>query len=369
MSNKIRVGVIGANPNGSWGTYAHLPALAALDNFETTAVATSHQQTADETAAKFSVANAFGDPQALVEHPDVDVVSICVRVPAHFELVEMALKAGKHVYCEWPLARNSEEAKKLQAMAAETQQVTMIGLQSRHSPVLNYVKDLLASDSASGGIGKVYACQLNHSVDWMPALPASLTYLQDFSSGAHMLSIPGGHSLDAVRWLFGEFKEMSAFLATQITEIDVVDTGEKFSRTSPDQILVSGITTKEVMASVRIQGSSPLGTGVALEINGAKGDLVVKVAAKGRGIQMTDASLYRTTESGDLELMSVPEHYYGIPESIRYNPAMNVARSYQSMAKAIAGKQPVPNFETAVSLHETLDAITQCAKQRKYNIA
>src|SRR3546814_20345515 len=107
--SKVRVGVIGANLQGSWGASAHLPALAALDELETVAVATSHMESAKATAARYGVAHAFDDPRKLAEHPDVDVVSVCVRVPAHRELVMLALEAGKHVYCEWPLGRDTDE--------------------------------------------------------------------------------------------------------------------------------------------------------------------------------------------------------------------------------------------------------------------
>src|SRR3546814_5692300 len=59
------------------------------------------------------------DPRKLAEHPHVDVVSVCVRVPAHRELVMLALEAGKHVYCEWPLGRDTDEAAELERFARE----------------------------------------------------------------------------------------------------------------------------------------------------------------------------------------------------------------------------------------------------------
>lgn len=362
MTTPIRVGIIGANPNGSWGTRAHLPALAALDDFAITAVATSHQDTADATARQFGAPFAFGDPSQLVALPEVDVVSVCVRVPAHFELVKMALEAGKHVYCEWPLARNVAEARELCQMAdAHPHQVTMIGLQARHAPALHYVRDLLAA----GEIGRVLACSLNHSVDWMPMLPSSLTYLQDFASGAHMLSIPGGHSIDAVRWLLGEFQQVSALVTTQIPAITVVDSGEKFPRTSPDQVLLSGIAGDGVITSVRIQGGSPHGTGVVMEINGDKGDLVIRAEAGGRGIQMTDLRVHKTTGAGQLTALDIPEAYFKVPASIRANPPLNLAKSYQALAGAIRHGDRVPNFHDALSLHQLLDELMTASRERR----
>src|SRR3546814_5176530 len=100
-------------------------------------------ESAKATAARYGVAHAFDDPRKLAEHPDVDVVSVCVRVPAHRELVMLALEAGKHVYCEWPLGRDTDEAAELERFARERGVTHMVGLQARNSPVLAYVRDLL----------------------------------------------------------------------------------------------------------------------------------------------------------------------------------------------------------------------------------
>src|SRR6266436_3868898 len=94
---KIRVGIIGANVRNGWARDAHIPALSALPDFEITAVSTSRQETADETAKHFGIPHAFADPYKMVQHPDVYLVSIYVRVPFHHQLGVAALNAGKHL--------------------------------------------------------------------------------------------------------------------------------------------------------------------------------------------------------------------------------------------------------------------------------
>jgi predicted dehydrogenase len=84
--------------SNGWGRDAHLPALSALPEFGITAVSTSRQETADETARHFGIPLAFAEPYKMVQHPDVDLVSICVRVPFHHQLGMAALNAGKHLY-------------------------------------------------------------------------------------------------------------------------------------------------------------------------------------------------------------------------------------------------------------------------------
>ena len=359
MADKLRVGVIGANLQGSWGVGAHLPALAALDGIEAVAVATSRQETADATARQFGIGHAFGDPASLIAHPDVDVVAICVRVPAHRDLVLQAIAAGKHVYCEWPLARDTAEARMLLEAAEKAGIVHMIGLQSRSSPVLNHARALIAA----GEIGTVRSAGLVHSSDWISTVYPGTEYLQDRTSGAHFLSIPGGHSIDALTWLLGQFGRLTSVVETSLKDLTVLGSGAPITRTSADQILVAGVLESGVVASVRLSGAASPGTGVRLEISGDKGDLVVMAAPGGRGIQMSDLSLHRSTGMGELEPVEVPAQYFHTPASLRANPPMNVGEAYLQLAAAIAGGQKAsPDFADAVRLHELLDRVEASAR-------
>src|SRR5438309_7760454 len=117
-AKKIRVGIIGANPDRGWAAQAHIPALKSLaDDFEITALSTTRRQSAEAAGKLFGVPNTFDNHQDLVNSPDVDVVVITVKVPYHLELVRAALEAGKAVYCEWPLGNGLKEAQTLAALA------------------------------------------------------------------------------------------------------------------------------------------------------------------------------------------------------------------------------------------------------------
>ena len=77
-AEKLRVGIVGANPDRGWGTTVHVPALRALpEEFEISAVCTTRQDSAEETARRFGIAGAYDDYRALVRDPDVDIVAIC----------------------------------------------------------------------------------------------------------------------------------------------------------------------------------------------------------------------------------------------------------------------------------------------------
>src|SRR5213080_69080 len=101
MEPKIRVGIVGATVTvggSGWGAHAHVPALHSLPDYELKAVCTAHEETARESAAKFGAELAFHDIDEMVNHPDIDVVAVSVRVPGHYPLVMKSLQAGKATF-------------------------------------------------------------------------------------------------------------------------------------------------------------------------------------------------------------------------------------------------------------------------------
>jgi len=74
-----------------------------------------------------------------------------VKVPDHYVPVMAAIEAGKHVYCEWPLGRNTDEAARMLTAAERKGVRHAVGLQGQVSPAIDYMKDLIAD----GYIGRV----------------------------------------------------------------------------------------------------------------------------------------------------------------------------------------------------------------------
>jgi predicted dehydrogenase len=85
---------------------------------------------------------AFSDAEKLAQHPNVDLVTVSVKVPDHYLPVMAA--AGKHVFCEWPLGRDTDEATRMLAAAERKGIQHAVGLQGQMSPAINYTKDLIA---------------------------------------------------------------------------------------------------------------------------------------------------------------------------------------------------------------------------------
>src|SRR5256714_1989633 len=204
-SHKIRVGIIGANPDRGWAKQAHIPALKSLsDDFEITALSTSRRESAAAAGKLFGVPLAFDNHHDLVNSAAVDVVAITVKVPYHFELAADALTAGKAVYCEWPLGNGLEEAERLAALAEKKGVLAVVGLQARSAPSVAYVHELIKQGYVGDGLSTTV---IGSGMGWGPAMQHCEAYTADIKNGATMLSIPLGHTLDALCYCLGEVRE------------------------------------------------------------------------------------------------------------------------------------------------------------------
>src|SRR5437867_7782616 len=232
-AKRIRVGIIGANPDRGWAAQAHIPALKSLSaDFAITALSTSRRESADAASKLFGVPVAFDNHDDLVNSAEVDVVAITVKVPHHFELATAALAAGKAVYCEWPLGNGLQEAERLAAHAKKKGVLAVAGLQARAAPPVAYVRDLIRQ----GYVGEVLSTTLIGSgMGWGPTVEPYNAYLNDKNNGATMLSVPLGHAADALCHCVGEVRQLSATMAVRRKSFTIAETGETRPMTAEDQ--------------------------------------------------------------------------------------------------------------------------------------
>src|SRR2546430_12545288 len=102
-SDKIRLGVIGANPTVGWAPRAHLPALVASPDIELTAVCTTRQESATASAQKYGAKMAFHDYRDMLACPDIDAVAVPPPVPSHYEPTSGPLEACQAGFTAWPV--------------------------------------------------------------------------------------------------------------------------------------------------------------------------------------------------------------------------------------------------------------------------
>src|SRR4051812_75861 len=237
MNGPLRLGIIGANPNRGWAARTHLPAAAASEDVELVAVATTRIASATEAAKQFGARNAYADPLELIADPDVEAVTVAVKVPEHFALVRSALEAGKHVYSEWPLGVSTAEAVALRDLAAARSLRTIVGLQNGRGAQIARARELVAE----GRIGRVLSATLRSAAGMGgPTVSAGSAWLADAANGTNLLTVSAGHALDTLAAVIGDLEALSAKVATQFPEAVVAETGETIAVTSPDQVAIAG---------------------------------------------------------------------------------------------------------------------------------
>src|SRR5438270_3215779 len=361
-SSKIRVGIVGASASRGFASIAHIPALKALPQFEFVAVCTARQQSAEAAARHYGVPLAFSDPEKLAQHPDVDLVTVSVKVPDHYRPVMAAIEAGKHVYCEWPLGRNTEEAVQMLDAAERRGVRHAVRLQGQLSPMQNYVKDLVAE----GYVGRVLtATMIGCAPNWGDTIDRA--YQADRINGANLMTITGGHQIDALCHCLGEFRELTAFAVSQRDRILSEDTGGMIARTSPDQLVVNGIVGGKnadgAVVSFQIRGGMTRGTEFLFEIHGDGGDLTL--TATSRASMQRQELTVRGAQGTAKELveLAVPAKYRWVPDGLPGDSRYNVAQLYARLAESIRdGKPASPSFEAAVTRHRLLDAIVRASE-------
>src|SRR5437016_1429168 len=359
----LGVGIVGVSPVRGWAATAHIPALRALPGYEIRALSARSAESARAAGEMFGVSAVFSDHQQLVTRPDIDVVAVTVKVPHHRELVSAALAAGKAVYCEWPLGRDLDDAREMAALAAKQGVRTVVGLQARQAPAVEFVQQLLRD----GYVGEVLSTTMVGLSIPGDVVGRPNAYMLDKANGANLLTVPLGHSLDMLNYVLGEFVDLSAVSDIRRPLITIEETGERIVKTAADQIAVIGTLTSGATASVHIREAVAGGTGFLWEINGTDGTLRITAdAALPEIFPMTVAGAQGRNEPAELAVPTALTQKWPTLTSLEGAPAFNVGRVYAAFAADIDnGTHTVPDFADAVRRHEVLAAVERSAASGK----
>jgi predicted dehydrogenase len=353
MTDRIRVGIVGATvtQGGSgWGANAHVPALKSLPRYELAAVCTSQEDTARASAAAFGAGRAFHRFGDMAADPDIDLLVVCVRVPGHRDLVMAGLQAGKAVLCEWPLGANLAEAEEMAGLARRRSLTTIVGLQGRSDPAIRYAGDLVKE----GHIGEVLTASLTTVAQAQLQRGPGRIWQGVRANGANTLTIAGGHAIDALCAVLGEFAEVSARVSTRIPEWHTLD-GTPVPVDAPDSINVVGRTVggAEVTVNVAAVPSNPGGN--RMEIYGREGALVIRTDGS---LNIGPSQAHAGKGKEPMTSMPVPARYKLAPAGTPGGPPYNVAQAYARLSDALGtGRSFDVDFALAVQRHKLIDAI------------
>ena len=356
MADKIRLGFVGANVNSTWASQSHFPALLASPDVEFTAVCTTRPESAEEARQAFGTKLAFHDFREMAASSEIDAVAVVVRVPSHYEATKAAIEAGKHVFTEWPLGRNTAEAEELAAMARDKGIQTAVGLQSRVSPALLFVKELIET----GYVGEVLSCSVTTMRDGALERPSSRTWQRDADLGAHTLTIANGHVIDALRFVAGNFTRVSCMVSTQARQWYETDTRQFVEVTSPDNVRVSGQLESGAAASVHVGAVPWAGSGFRMEVYGREGSLATTGSVSSQRGEMLRVQGARG--SHEMEDLEIPERFVYVPSNFPQGDPFNIGQMYALFAEAIrTGQNRAPDFDVAVDLHRFVDRLKEAS--------
>src|SRR5438270_5610987 len=352
-------GIVGVRPVRGWAATAHIPALRALPNYEIRALSAHNAESARAAGEVFGVSAVYSDHEQLVAQPDIDVVAVTVKVPHHRELVSAALAAGKAVYCEWPLGRDLDDARAMATLAAKQGVQTVVGLQARQAPAIEFVQQLLRD----GYVGEVLSTTMVGLSIPGDVVGQPNAYMLDKKNGANLLTVPVGHSLDLLNYVLGEFADLSAVSDLRRPLITIEETGKQIVKTAADQIAVIGSLRSGATASVHIREAVAGGIGFLWEINGTDGTLRITADAAVPGIfPLTVAGAQGPNEPAKLAVPQALIQKWPALTSQEGAPAFNVGRAYAAFAADIEhGTHTVPDFADAVRRHELIAAIERSA--------
>jgi predicted dehydrogenase len=346
---EICVGIVGADTKASWAKVSHVPAVNGLPGLKLAAVATRNEQSAREAAEAFGADRWFSDPFAMIHDDRIDLITIAVKVPAHRELVLAALEAGKAVYCEAPLGCSVSETEEI-AHAVRAHH-TAIGLQGRHNPAVRRAAELVSS----GRIGRPLNARIvSPSAGFGPEIPVAHDIFNKPSSGANLLSINGGHTLDLVEAVLGPIIEVDARTEIRWPIVKLRETGAKSVRETADYVGVVGKTRSGVAFTADIDGGvQPENVRFRFEIRGSDGWL-----------SLTSNHPYGF-QAGDLKLTSnIP---FATPEEPAVSgglmgAAINVGEVYAHLVRDLhAGAYSTPGFEHALHNASLIKAVRLAA--------
>lgn len=272
----IRVGLIGYGGIGRVHAMGlrDIPFLYGLpaDTVQIAGVATTRPETAQKAAKEIGCDYWTADYHELLARPDIDFVDVTVPNHAHAEIVIAAAQAGKHIYCEKPLAMNVEEGRRMVAAAAAAGVKTQMTFNLRFFPAISRARQLIEA----GFLGNLFSFRGRYYrasyID--PNKPISWRQQRAIAGGGALFDI-GSHVLDLLYLLLGPFGTVQATMETLIKERPAAaGASEKVAVDVDDIALLQARLTDGTLGLVEV---SRMGTGftneVVVEIFGDKGAL------------------------------------------------------------------------------------------------
>ena len=205
----FKVGVIGAGLQGG----RRCPVLKQFPNTELVVIASDHEESVKRLAYNMGC-QATTRWEEVVERDDINVVLVCTPPHLHHPMTIAALKNGKHVLCEKPLARTIEEADEMLKVAKESGMKLKCGFNHRHHPGIQTARKWFDE----GIIGELNFVRCRYGICGRLGYEEEWRANPEIAGGGHLME-QGIHAIDLFRWFLGDFSEVVSFTATQFWDM------------------------------------------------------------------------------------------------------------------------------------------------------
>jgi predicted dehydrogenase len=198
---KFRIGLIGSGFMGKTHAFGYATATRVFDlpyELELHTIADVNDMAAMKAAAALGFARATAEWRSLVADPDIDVVNITAPNALHKEMALAAIAAGKHVYCEKPLAPFAADAREMTDAAEAAGVKTQVGFNYLCNPMLGLAREMIAA----GDLGEIRGYRGVHAEDYMADSAGPFTFRHDPAGGGALADI-GSHALATAEFLMG----------------------------------------------------------------------------------------------------------------------------------------------------------------------
>lgn len=309
-------------------------------------------------ADEFGFAESTGDWRELIADPEVDVVSVTTPNAFHAEMAIAALDAGKHVWCEKPMAVALADAERMAAAARASGKVAVLGYNYIQNPLVRHIGALLEQ----GAIGTVNHVRFEMDEDFMADPEALFYWKSEASSGYGALDDFGVHPLSLIHSLFGPVSRVFAHLSKPYADRPTKEGKRRAVETFDIASILFEIG--EGISGVMALDRSAWGRKgrIAVQIFGSRGTIVYDQE------RMNEVQLYsvgdRPTEQGFRTILTAPHH---APYD-RFIPAPGHGLGFNDLKiiechellNAIAGKPArVIGFAEGLVIERTVHAMAQ----------
>jgi predicted dehydrogenase len=310
-----------------------------------------------QAAARLGWESATTDWRELIARDDIDVIDICTPGDSHAEIAIAALRAGKHVLCEKPLANTVEQARAMVAAASAAGGLSMCGFNYRRVPAAALMRRMIAE----GRVGRIRHVRASYLQDWIvdPSFPL-VWRLQKEKAGSGALGDIGSHIIDLTQHVTGQRIEG----VSALTETFVKDRPGGTVTVDDAAVFVARLDGGALATYEASRFATGRKNALRVEVNGSLGSLVFDLE------RLNELLFYDATRPGPEQgfsriLVTEPEHPY---MSAWWPPGhiIGYEHSFTHQARDFVqaihdGTAPSPSFEEALGVQLVLEAVQRSA--------